>query len=207
MTTPQQRELDPNTIFLRNIPYSATDEDVKSRFSKYGEIKRVNILTERFRGQTVSRGIGFVEFASPDSVAKALDQSAEAIVINDRKLVIFQARKMLERKQDTIFVQGVPDGVTSDEIKAIFASYNAVDCRIVRYNNERFLGFGFVKLASTEDRNKAAAELKTFKLRDQESKAFPARNDFDNPPTANRRRRFRGRRRFNRGRRAPRNAA
>ena len=52
-------------IFVGNLAFSTTDHDVRQLFEPYGVVDTINIITDRYTGQ--SRGFGFVEM--PDSAA------------------------------------------------------------------------------------------------------------------------------------------
>ncbi|OHT04158.1 RNA-binding protein [Tritrichomonas foetus] len=185
-----------NTVFVRNLNYQTTQENLTAAFQKFGEVKNARIIKQRFRGEVVSRGIGFVEFASEEQARAAL--SATDLQLDGRKLSLQQARPRIERKRDTAFIRGIKEGTTVEHVKAAFAQYKPVDARIVRTNNDRGLGFGFVKFESTEARDNAVKASRTVTINGEESQLRFARLDFDAPP----RRRFRGRRR--RMNRAPR---
>ncbi|XXH03042.1 hypothetical protein Hte_009432 [Hypoxylon texense] len=55
-------------LFVRNLPYSATEDDLKSYFVQYGDVEEVHMPMEK---QGNNRGIGFVLFLSPDDATKA----------------------------------------------------------------------------------------------------------------------------------------
>jgi RNA recognition motif-containing protein len=63
-----------NKLFVGNIPWDATDEDLKNLFAAHGEVTSARIVTDKATGR--SRGFGFVEMASDDmaqAAIKALD--------------------------------------------------------------------------------------------------------------------------------------
>jgi len=49
------------TIYVGNLSYRATEEDLKAVFAEYGEVKRVVLPTDRETGRM--RGFAFVEMA------------------------------------------------------------------------------------------------------------------------------------------------
>lgn len=64
------------SIYVGNLPFSATEEEVKDLFSGFGEVSRVHLVNDRETGRP--RGFGFVEMPDDDSAQKAiesLDQS------------------------------------------------------------------------------------------------------------------------------------
>lgn len=59
------------SIYVGNIPYSITEEQMSDVFSEYGTVKRVYLPTDRETGRM--RGFGFVEMASETEEDKAIE--------------------------------------------------------------------------------------------------------------------------------------
>ena len=64
------------SIYVGNLLWSATEEQVRSLFSAYGTVNSVNLVSDRETGR--ARGFGFVEMADADAAAaiQALDGSS-----------------------------------------------------------------------------------------------------------------------------------
>lgn len=61
-----------SNLYVGNLPWSATDVQLKDLFSQYGEVTSVNIIQDRETGR--SRGFGFVEMdQGADEAVKNLD--------------------------------------------------------------------------------------------------------------------------------------
>jgi len=54
------------SIFVGNLPWSATQESVESLFSPYGEVLSVKLVSDRETGR--ARGFGFVEMEDADAI-------------------------------------------------------------------------------------------------------------------------------------------
>lgn len=80
-------------IYVGNLPFTTSENDVKELFSAHGEVVSVNIITDRETGR--SRGFGFVEMADEagDSAISALDNTE----FNGRKLHVNEARGKTQR--------------------------------------------------------------------------------------------------------------
>ncbi len=81
-------------IYVGNLPYNLTDDDLKAAFSEFGEVSSANIIMDKMSGQ--SKGFGFVEMpdnAEADQAIKALNESA----LNGRNIKVNQARPRGER--------------------------------------------------------------------------------------------------------------
>ncbi len=75
-----------NKLYVGNLPYSTTEDDLRSLFSEYGEVSQVTLIIDRMSGR--SKGFGFVEFTSEADAAKATeamnghDMQGRAMVVN-----------------------------------------------------------------------------------------------------------------------------
>jgi RNA recognition motif-containing protein len=81
-------------IYVGNLSYSLTEDDLRAAFSEFGEVSSVNIIMDRMSGQ--SKGFGFVEMpdnSEADEAIKALNESA----LNGRNIKVNQARPRGER--------------------------------------------------------------------------------------------------------------
>jgi RNA recognition motif-containing protein len=79
-------------IFVGNLPFSATADEIQELFSAYGTVEKVNLITDRETGRL--RGFGFVEMTSGGSEAiAALDQRD----LGGRALSVSLARPREER--------------------------------------------------------------------------------------------------------------
>ena len=53
------------TIYVGNLPFTATDDEVRSLFEKHGKVESVKLINDRETGRP--RGFGFVEMAGSDA--------------------------------------------------------------------------------------------------------------------------------------------
>lgn len=58
-----------NKLYVGNLPYTTTAEDLEEAFAAYGEVQSSVIITDRETGR--SKGFGFVEMSSSDEAAAA----------------------------------------------------------------------------------------------------------------------------------------
>jgi len=76
-------------IYVSNIAFNATTQDLRQLFESYGAVDKVSIITDRDTGQ--SRGFGFVEM--PDTTAaKAAMQGVQGKELAGRTLNIDEAK-------------------------------------------------------------------------------------------------------------------
>lgn len=69
-TEEEREEVDSRSIYVGNVDYGATPEEVQQHFQSCGTINRVTILCDKFTGHP--KGFAYVEFAEPSLVANAM---------------------------------------------------------------------------------------------------------------------------------------
>jgi RNA recognition motif-containing protein len=85
-------------IYVSNLAYNATDDDLRQLFESYGEVDTIRIITDRDTGQ--ARGFGFVEM--PDSAAaKAAIQGLQGKELGGRTLTVNEARPREPRRESS----------------------------------------------------------------------------------------------------------
>jgi RNA recognition motif-containing protein len=81
-------------IFVGNLSYQATQEELESMFSAYGTVDQVSIITDRVTGQP--RGFAFVEMPDSGQAATAI-QEINGREIKGRAVNVNEARPREER--------------------------------------------------------------------------------------------------------------
>jgi cold-inducible RNA-binding protein len=76
-------------LFIGNIEWGATEEDLKELFGQYGEIEEAIIIKDRMSGR--SKGFGFITFAEDADADKAIE-ALNGHDLNGRELVVNEAR-------------------------------------------------------------------------------------------------------------------
>ncbi len=76
-------------IFVGNLSYQTTQDDLHSAFSAYGGVEKVNIITDRDTGQ--SRGFAFVEMTDPKDAQTAITH-LNGTELHGRTLNVNEAR-------------------------------------------------------------------------------------------------------------------
>lgn len=83
----------PKTIYVGNIPWSTSEEQLKQLFGEHGQILEARIITERATGR--SRGYGFVEVADGD--ATQIVEKLNGTELDGRKLVVNEAKARFDK--------------------------------------------------------------------------------------------------------------
>jgi len=81
------------TIYVGNLSYQASEQDLTNLFSEYGEVKSVKLITDKFTGR--SKGFAFVEMAEESAASQAIDALDKA-EFQTRTLTVNQAQPKTE---------------------------------------------------------------------------------------------------------------
>jgi len=76
-------------IFVGNLPFSATEGDLRQLFSEYGTVDSAAVITDRDTGR--SRGFGFVELADDARSSDAI-RDLDGTDLNGRNIKVNEAK-------------------------------------------------------------------------------------------------------------------
>ena len=83
-------------LFVGNLPFTTTENDLQDHFAQAGSVIAVNIMQDRATGR--SRGFAFVEMASQEDASKAISMFHQKD-FQGRPLTVNEARPREERPQ------------------------------------------------------------------------------------------------------------
>jgi cold-inducible RNA-binding protein len=64
--------MNQNRLFVGNLSFQTMENDLQDYFSQAGVVTSVNLMLDKMTGR--SRGFAFVEYATPEEAAKAVEQ-------------------------------------------------------------------------------------------------------------------------------------
>jgi RNA recognition motif-containing protein len=76
-------------LYVGNVSFKVTDEDLKTNFSEAGEVVSASIIKDKFTGQ--SKGFGFVEMKTEEGATEAIKKfnggmlDGKAITVNEAR--------------------------------------------------------------------------------------------------------------------------
>jgi RNA recognition motif-containing protein len=76
-------------LYVGNLPFGASEEDLRKLFSEAGAVQSVKIVTDSYSGR--SRGFGFVEMSSQAEAEKAISL-INGKTFMDRTLIVSEAK-------------------------------------------------------------------------------------------------------------------
>lgn len=83
-------------LFVGSLPYSATSAQLEELFAQAGKVASVNLITDRFSGQ--SKGFAFVEMETEEE-AKAAISKFNNFELDGRKIVVNEAKPQEDRNR------------------------------------------------------------------------------------------------------------
>ena len=82
-------------IYVGQLPYSVTEEELREMFVQYGEVSSLNLIVDRYSGQ--SKGFGFIDMpnnSEADQAIKGLNKS----MVKGREIKVNQAEERRRKK-------------------------------------------------------------------------------------------------------------
>jgi RNA recognition motif-containing protein len=83
-------------IYVGQLPYSVTEEELREMFLQYGEVSSLNLIMDRYSGQ--SKGFGFIEMpnnSEADQAIKGLNKS----MLKGREIKVNQSDERRNKKK------------------------------------------------------------------------------------------------------------
>jgi RNA recognition motif-containing protein len=84
-------------IFVNNLPFKTTEEELSDLFAEFGKVNSASIITDRESGR--SRGFAFVDMA--DGEAREAIGSLDGYEINGRRINVSEAQERATKMKRT----------------------------------------------------------------------------------------------------------
>ena len=81
-------------LYVGNLPFQTTSDELKDHFAQSGSVESASVVEDRMTGR--SRGFGFVEMATPEEAAAAIEQ-LNGKDFGGRNLTVNEARPRTDR--------------------------------------------------------------------------------------------------------------
>ena len=81
-------------IYISNLSFNVTDEDLQDYFAEYGEVSSAKVITDKFTGK--SRGFAFVEMPDDEAAKKAI-QELDGASVDGRTIGVSVAKPKEDR--------------------------------------------------------------------------------------------------------------
>ncbi|KAL4592448.1 hypothetical protein LXL04_005443 [Taraxacum kok-saghyz] len=163
-----QKEILQKRLFVLNLPWTFTVDDLKNLFSECGTIEDAEIIKRKKDGK--SRGYAFVTMASTEDALSVI-QKYDSHELMGRIIRVEFAKENKKpssapppsipgEKRYKLYVSNLAWRVRANNLREFFAELNPVSTRVVFESPEgRSAGYGFVTFANKED---AESAISTF---------------------------------------------
>jgi len=161
----EEAERDSRTVFAYNLPIRATKGELYEFFETVGKVRDVRLISDR--NSRKSKGFGYIEYYSADSVIPALHLSGTQFM---GQTVMVQATQAEKNKTalptpntpssagpSRLYVGALHVDVTEDHLHSIFRPFGPIKFVTIHTDDKtkRSKGFGFVQFDDSEDAKKA----------------------------------------------------
>jgi RNA recognition motif-containing protein len=83
-------------LYVGNISFQASEDDIRELFSKSGDVESVKIITDQVTGRP--KGFGFVEMVTEEDAKKAVD-ALNGTTFMDRAITVAEAKPQAPREK------------------------------------------------------------------------------------------------------------
>lgn len=166
-------------VFVKNFGEELDEEALCKMFDTYGTITSSTIMRNE---DGKSKGFGFVAFEEPESAEAAVNELNEKEIEGSdppRKLFVSRAQKKVERQSElkrkyealkmermqryqgvNLYVKNLDDTLDDEQLRQEFTKYGIItSAKVMRDENGRSKGFGFVCFQEPENATKAVTEM------------------------------------------------
>eukprot|EP01105_Mastigella_eilhardi_P021688 TRINITY_DN527_c0_g1_i10.p1 TRINITY_DN527_c0_g1~~TRINITY_DN527_c0_g1_i10.p1 ORF type:complete len:398 (-),score=127.98 TRINITY_DN527_c0_g1_i10:91-1284(-) len=177
----REQERDSKTVFVGNLPLRASEKELYEFFEKAGKVSDIQLISDR--NTRKSRGFGYVEYETAESVPVALSLSGQPLKGQPIIVQITQSEKNKMASTSTsaattfsgpsrLFVGSLHANVTEEDLRLIFATFGDIEFINLHVDPEtkKSKGFAFVQYKRGEDARKALQNINGLELAGQQLK-------------------------------------
>ncbi|CAH1966721.1 unnamed protein product [Acanthoscelides obtectus] len=175
-----EEEPEPDTtLFVKNLNFKTTDEDLRKHFEGCGKIHYANLATKKDKSDPknkLSMGYGFVRYVHKQSADKALKKLQQSVLdgkslelkrsertLKDEAHVAKKTVKKMKQTGTKILVRNVPFQASRKEIQELFSTFGEIKAlrlpKKMGAGTDSHRGFAFVDFSTNSDAKAAFESL------------------------------------------------
>jgi len=163
---PSLRRSGVGNVFIKNLDKTIDNKAMYDTFSAFGNILSCKVATDMSNGE--SKGYGFVHFETEEAALSAI-QKVNGMLLNGKKVYVgrFVPRKDREhelgekaRRFTNVYVKNICEEYDDVKLTEMFSKYGKISSvKVMKSEEGKSKGFGFVSFESPEEASKACDEL------------------------------------------------
>jgi RNA recognition motif-containing protein len=142
---PELEKNEEKTVFVNNLPFSCTEELLKTTFSPFVDVFQVRVIKN---SEGRCKGYAYVVFSEKSSADLAIGRSD--LSLEGRRVTVEKYQENKEQKF-VLHVSNLPFDVTEKDLAQLFPTSASVSCPLDRNGKTR--GFGFVEFSVESQAN------------------------------------------------------
>jgi len=160
---PSLRKSGKGNIFIKNLDKAIDHKSLYDTFSQFGVILSCKIELDE---KNQSKGYGYIQFSTQEAADLSVDK-VNGKMLNGKKVFVgpFVPKKdrlaeLASKKFTNVYVKNLDEQVDDEQLKEKFTKYGPIKSAIImRDENGKSKGFGFVNFERPEDAEKACDDL------------------------------------------------
>uniref|UniRef100_A0A7S2EZ67 Polyadenylate-binding protein n=1 Tax=Stereomyxa ramosa TaxID=1078864 RepID=A0A7S2EZ67_9EUKA len=166
---PSIRKSGEGNIFIKNLDKSIDNKSLYDTFNTFGNILSCKVVTDE-KGN--SKGYGFIHYETKEAAEESAAK-VNGMLLNGKIVYVGpfvpkkeRMREGGKKKFTNVYVKNLDPEYTDEDLKKDFSAYGKVQSAIImRDQNGKSRGFGFVNFEDPETAQEAAAKLNAQKIR------------------------------------------
>jgi len=160
---PSLRKSGKGNIFIKNLDKKIDHKSLFDTFEQFGHILSCKIELDE---TNESKGYGYIQFQTQEAAERAIEK-VNGKMLNGKKVFVgaFVPRKerMAEnstKKYTNVFIKNLDENLDDEKLRQLFAPFGIIKSAVIMKDEQgKSKGFGFVNFENPEDAEKAVAEL------------------------------------------------
>ncbi|XP_028406076.1 polyadenylate-binding protein 4-like [Dendronephthya gigantea] len=162
---PSLRRSGVGNIFIKNLDKGIDNKALYDTFSAFGNILSCKIALDENEG---SKGFGYVHFETQEAADQAIEK-VNGMLLNDKKVFVgkwMSRKERIEqlgdapRKFTNVYVKNFGDDFSDEDMKKLFEPFGEIQSmKVMRTEDGKSKGFGFVSFAEPDSAGKAVEEI------------------------------------------------